>query len=62
MSATFRAHIVHGLSDDSPFCELGGIAPELVGHAATLSLRVKVDVKRSSGVGSAILHCGERSN
>lgn len=50
MSATFRARIVHGLSDDSPFCELGGIAPELVGHAATLSLRIKVDVKRSSGV------------
>lgn len=50
MSTTFRARLVHGLSDDAPQCELGGIAPELIGHAATLSLRVKVDVKRSSGV------------
>ena len=50
MNSTFRARIDHGLAGEHPICELSGISSELIGHDATLSLRLKVDVKRSGGV------------
>ena len=50
MSSTFSARIDYGLTGEHPVCELSGIAANLVGHDAVLSLRLRVDVKRSSGV------------
>ena len=50
MSSSFRARIDHGLTGEHVVCELSGFAPELIGHEAILSLRLKVDVKRSGGI------------
>ena len=45
-----RARIDHGLTGTMPVCKLSGFDASLIGHEAHLSLRLKVDVKRSSGV------------
>lgn len=50
MTKTFSARIDHGLTGTQAVCELSGIPSSAVGHQATLSLRTRVDVKRSSGV------------
>lgn len=48
--SVFRARIDHGLTGTMPACELSGFDAKLIGHEAHLSLRLKVDVTRSSGV------------
>ncbi len=50
MSSSFSARIDHGLTGAHPVCQLSGIAANLIGHDAVFSLRLRVDVKRSSGV------------
>jgi hypothetical protein len=57
MSTTFSARLDHGLGGGQLACELAGIPENLVGHDAELSLCLRVDVTRSSGVDASESLC-----
>lgn len=60
MSNTFSACLDHGLSGSQLACELAGIPEQAIGHDAVLSLRLRVDVKRSRGVDSTEALCEQK--
>jgi len=62
MTTGFSARLDHGMTGEHPVCDLAGIPSHLIGHEAVLSLRLQVDVKRSSGVDGNTVLCERALN
>lgn len=60
MSSTFSARLDRGLTGSQLTCELAGIPEAAIGRDAVLSLRLRVDVKRSRGVDSNEALCEQK--